>query len=392
MTPRLRTMTSTRPRLAAALIAAALVPWLAPRLAGAQGNISSQGLGFPPGQLSAGALGTGGATGEIDPASPLNPSNLLRWAGTNSLHASYAPEFRRVTLGDDEARTTVSRFPTIAAIVGVSSRALIGVSASTLLDRTFQTTVAIQQVIGADTVPATETFRSEGAINDVRLAGAYQLARVFRLGLGLHVITGQNRLGLARTFPDTSLFGNISRTDRLDYTGQAASAGFEWLVVPHLTLSASGRVGGSLRAKTAGDTTRAKGGVPDRFGASLTYSGITGSNIAVRADWTGWSSLDGIITSGTEARDAWDVSAGGEVSGPRFANRVVGLRVGARRRTLPFTAVGEQVDETSFAGGFAVPLASDRATFDASASHASRSAGDVRETGWTFGFGLTIRP
>lgn len=359
--------------------------------ASAQGTLSTQGLGYPPGQFSAAALGTAGATGETDPSSPLNPANLMRWVGSSSLHASYAPEFRRLSVGGLEANTTISRFPTIGAVVGVSPRWVIGISASTLFDRSFQTSFATTQVIGSDTVDAQESLRSEGAVNDVRLAVAYSLGRRARVGLGAHVVTGQNRFSLSRTFADSAPFGSISRSDRLDYTGQALSLGTEVRAGANLTFSASGRLGGALRVKTPGDTTRARASVPDRLGASVSYNGISGSNLVVRADWTQWSALEGIVTSGTVARDGWDLSAGGEVQGPRVASRVTTLRVGARRRALPFTALGDEVRETSFAGGLSVPLAGERAVFDASALRAARSAGNASETGWTIGFGLTIR-
>ena len=42
----------------------------------AQGNLSTQGLGFPPGQLSTKAISMGGSIGEGDPLSPLNPASL----------------------------------------------------------------------------------------------------------------------------------------------------------------------------------------------------------------------------------------------------------------------------------------------------------------------------
>lgn len=377
----------TAPRSALALLAGAL---LLPATTRAQGSISTQGLGYAPGQFSATTLGSGGATAETDPASPLNPANLLRWTGSNSLHASYAPEFRRLTIGDDDARTTISRFPAIGAVVGVSSRWMVGLAASTLFDRSFQTSFSTVQAIGPDTVDADETLRSEGAVNDVRLAVAYGPGDRFRVGVGAHVVTGQNRLSLARVFPDSSAFRSITRTDRLDFTGQAASVGIEARVATHLIVSASGRLGGALRVKTPGDTTREKANVPDRFGASLSYNGITGSNLVVRAEWNEWSALQGIFTS-TEARDGWDLSAGAESVGPRFANRVTTLRLGARRRTLPFTALGDEVEETSFAGGFSVPLAGERASFDWAASRAARSAGRAKETGWVIGFGLTVR-
>src|ERR1700674_969292 len=46
----------------------------APRLAAAQGNLSTQGAGYPEGELSTGALASGGGLAEFDALSPINPA------------------------------------------------------------------------------------------------------------------------------------------------------------------------------------------------------------------------------------------------------------------------------------------------------------------------------
>ncbi|MGE5750306.1 MAG: hypothetical protein ACM31F_10130, partial [Gemmatimonas sp.] len=42
--------------------------------AGAQGTLSTQGFGYPTGQLSTRALANGGGIGEFDADSPINPA------------------------------------------------------------------------------------------------------------------------------------------------------------------------------------------------------------------------------------------------------------------------------------------------------------------------------
>jgi hypothetical protein len=68
------------------------------------------------------------------------------------------------------------------------------------------------------------------------------------------------------------------------------------------------------------------------------------------------------------------------------------MRAGARFRTLPFGFNGEKVSETSFMGGIGVPLARDRAAFDFSLQHASRSASTIKERGIILSFGLRVSP
>jgi hypothetical protein len=45
--------------------------------AAAQGTLSAQGFGYPPGQLSAYARSVGGGSAETDALSPINPAALM---------------------------------------------------------------------------------------------------------------------------------------------------------------------------------------------------------------------------------------------------------------------------------------------------------------------------
>ena len=89
--------------IAAILLVAGSVP------AVAQGALSVQGLGFPPGQVSTRAEGSGGSTADFDPLSSINPAALAS-VGITSLFLQYAPEFRRVTAGAGTARTPPRAF------------------------------------------------------------------------------------------------------------------------------------------------------------------------------------------------------------------------------------------------------------------------------------------
>jgi hypothetical protein len=124
---------------AAALVGAAAA---APARAAAQSSLGVQGFGYPSGQLSTRASGTGGALAEFDPVSPVNPSALLEFGRTFAAF-QYDPEFRQLTAGSATQRNTIARFPVVA--VGgpfARRRGMFGVSASTFLDRTFATTFA----------------------------------------------------------------------------------------------------------------------------------------------------------------------------------------------------------------------------------------------------------
>lgn len=244
---------------------------------------------------------------------------------------------------------------------------------------------------------ATERVKSIGAIDDVRLATGWEPNSFIQLGVAGHVFTGQNRLFFTQTFPDSLRFVPVQQTSELDYTGFAVSGG----VVLHpsrvLSLGASGRKGANLRAR-AGDTLVASARIPDRVGAGISFAGIPGATISAQVERNLWSSLNGLGSAEARAVDAWDMGGGIEATGPRIIERTVLLRLGARYRTLPFVAAGGEVHELAFAGGLGVQFSRNRAAFDVTVQHASRStdasgsAGSIRERAYTLSFGLRVRP
>ena len=122
-----------------------------------QGALSTQGFGYPPGQLSAHALGTGGASGESDPQSAINPASIADW-GRPAVLFTWAPEYRRIDIGTASDQSSVSRFPLIAAAVPIGDRLTLGLSASTLADRSFETAYEVTEVLNGITVTSTESL------------------------------------------------------------------------------------------------------------------------------------------------------------------------------------------------------------------------------------------
>lgn len=360
----------------------------------AQGALTTQGLGFPPGQMSARAEGSGGSTADFDHLSAINPA-AIAGAGLASLFLQYSPEFRRVTAGDASASTTTARFPVFGAIIPAGESWTVGVGASTFLDRSFETSSQRRDVIGGtlDTVDVTERLRVLGAINDLRLALAWATGPKFRIGAGAHVFTGSNRVRLGEFYPDSGGFISNSQESVVSFSGFAGSVGLQFHPSPTIGFALSARKGAELRANS-GDTAVATANIPDRFSAGVTFEGITGATLSARVSRETWSSLAGLL-SDREARDTWDASVGAEVSGPRVMQRIVMLRAGARRRTLPFNYNGAEVRETAFMAGFGAPLTRNRASFDFALQRAMRSSdggGDVKERGYILSFGLRVSP
>jgi hypothetical protein len=359
--------------------------------AAAQGTLSAQGFGYPPGQLSAYARSVGGASAETDPLSPINPAALmsLRRGG---LYLQSEQETRSVDAAGSSGSTRAFRFPLFSATVPVGTRAMVGVSFSTMLDRTWGTETRGTQVFDTDSVSYTESFRSDGALNDVRFAGAWAIRDNIIVGAGLHVYPGENRMTVAREFDDSLTFAPLRDSANVNFSGVGFSGGVMWRPVRTVTIGASGRLGGTLKLRER-DSLKTSADAPSRFGVGVRYD-VTGIGIAFRADRTMWSNMEGLGSSRSTPQDTWEFGLGADAVGPRILGAQLALRAGARLRELPFLADSQSVRETAFTLGTGAPLARGRATLDLFVEHASRSAGslDASERAWTFGLGLTVRP
>jgi hypothetical protein len=361
--------------------------------AGAQGALSLQGLGYPTGELSARAEGTGGGIADFDALSLVSPASIAA-AGSPALFFQYSPEFRRVTAGSSSAKTTTARFPMIAGILPMGQQWTLGLSSSTFLDRSSETSLVRPVQVGdpGEIVKVTERNRVLGAINDARLALAWEATPALHIGFGVHAFTGSNRITFSEIFPDSSKYVSTTQTGRLSFAGFAGSLGLEYHFSRVIGIALSGRKGGDLRAQS-GDTSIGKARLPDHYSASMTYDGITGATISARVAHDAWSSLGSLSSSGTKAFDGWDTGVGVEATGPRIIQRVLAVRAGARIRTLPFGFNGDKVSEKSFVAGLGVPLARDRASFDFALQRASRTtSGSVKETAYILSFGLRVSP
>jgi hypothetical protein len=353
--------------------------------------LSSQGFGFPTGQFSSRAVGTGGAVAELDPLSPLNPASLGLIA-TRMVYFQIEPEYRKVTLGNSTEKTTIARYPNVFGAIPVGSNWVVSAGASTLLDRTSTTSFDTRPTLSTgETVNMTTKYHIDGAMSDVRLAAGWNARPWLRLGAGAHAIAGHNLVTITQSFADSATFSPFTQAIVLGFSGAAGSAGMQ-LFAKSLAASFSVRAGGTLKV-AAEDTVLGSAHVPTRFGASLAYTGLANSAIAVRTSHDNWSALDGLGTSALKGVDAWDTSVGADIAGPKVSNKIIFLRAGFRTRTLPFQAAGHNVTENSISGGFGTTFANGRVLSDFAATHASRDAGlTASERAWTISIGLTVRP
>lgn len=359
--------------------------------AAAQGSLSVQGFGYPPGQISTRSEGMGGGPAEVDPTSALNPASVVD-VGPSQVYLQYDPEFRTVTSGGTTSKTTTARFPIVSFIIPLSSRLSLGVGASTLVDRSSLTKSNVLQVVDTSRVTVAQSVKVLGAIDDVRAALGYAISPALRIGIGAHVITGTNQLTLIQHFPDSARFTNVVEASRVSYSGNAFSGGFELHPSRVLALGVSGRKGGTIRAES-GDSVIATAKAPDHYGASVEYIGWGGVNLAAHLGRDQWTAMRPLASKGVTAYDSWDIGGGIEAEGPRLIGRTSLVRLGVRHRTLPFSTTGSSVSELSLGGGLGIELARNRARIDVGLLHAGRSSGDaVKEHAYILSLGLRVVP
>ena len=360
--------------------------------AAAQGTLSTQGFGYPAGGLSTHAEALGGSIAENDPLSPMNPAALATW-GRPGFYFQYDPEFRHVQANGTSDNTTTARFPLLAGALNVGPRVTVGISSTTFLDRTWQTSsTGYAHFETGDSSLYNESFSTDGAINDVRLAGSFLVLPSLSVGIAGHVLTGQNRLLTSRTFADTN-FAVFSQGSTLSYTGHSFTGGLDWRPTPTLYVGVSGDAGGTMHAYR-NDTTLSSARVPKRFGVGTVFGGVSGLSLSANAEWHGWSALNGLAESEIKAVDGWDWGLGAEVRAPSLFGQEFPLRLGYRHRILPFEVNTIGVHETDYSLGLGVPVSRGRSRVDFSITRANRSANvpDVSEHAWILRAGFFLRP
>jgi hypothetical protein len=358
----------------------------------AQGALSLQGFGYPGGEISTRALGTGGSLADFDANSPINPAALL--VGSRAtVYLQYDPEFRWVTGTGLNTSTVTARFP-LFLISGKMGQARFSLSYASFLDRTWTNTYQDTQVVGTLRVPSTVTAVSSGGISDIRAAMSWTFSSRLTVGAAIHVFPGENRIVFGRSFPsDSTSFGAFAQTSAFNYSGSAVSFGLIATPIDHINLGVSGRYGFSMHVHQGDSTTVGDANVPNRISFSGAYDGITGTILSARYGTEKWSAMRGLGSAGLSVFDATEFSAGLETGGPRIGAIPIAVRLGYRARQLPFGVGAQQVSETEFTGGLGIPLSSGRAALDLSIAHALRSANvGLSETGWIFSLGIAIKP
>ena len=364
----------------------------------AQGAIGLQGYGYPPGQLTVRAATSGGGLAEFDQAAPLNPAALMNW-GVAGAYIQYAPERRTTTIDGTAVTTTVSRFPVFAIGLPAGQKYSFGISSSTLLERNYSTQLSARQLIRRDSVTTSTATTARGALNDVRFGAAMQVTSWLRAGTALHVLTGENRVRNVRSIApdtgarfDTVTYASITENSTATFAGTALSVGVDIAPTKNFSVAGSARLGFGLRAEL-NDSTSRRADAPSRAGIAARWE-VARSNLTARYNWEGWSSMKELGAESNGVFDTQEYGVGAELPGPKIRGGQMLVRIGARRRDLPYGVAGVQPTEDLLGGGFGFPLGFGRAQVDVGVERATRkvsSLPDVKERGFIYSFGFRLR-
>lgn len=352
-----------------------------------------RGLGHPGRALSARALGTSGALGHFDGQSSVNPA--APWSLSLATTAiTSAQGWRTSTNAGGTGSARDNRFPQFLVGGPIPSTPLsIAISYSTFADRDFTLVTTGTDAPRGEPVAVTDTLVSEGGINDLRMALAWGISPTLQVGVGVHALTGANRMASRRVWAD-STFLSPRQTAELDYTGFGLSAGVILRPVSGVALAGSIRRDGTLTVRRDSAET---GEVTLPWTLSAGARAALGSRLDVAAQVTtrDWSTASpGLEAQGAiGARNTIEASAGLEYArNPRNRDHLP-VRVGVRAAQLPFLlAEGTQPRELAVSVGTSLRFASNSAGVDLALERFRRTQGnDFRETGWTFSLGFSVR-
>jgi hypothetical protein len=370
------------------LIAAA-VPGLA---VGQSSQFGIRGLGIPIRAISPRATATGGAFAPFDIESGTNPASIGPIVQFTALFST-AQSFRSSTNPFGSASGRDSRFPHIVAAGPIGgTRLAAAVSLSGYTDRSFSLGTVDSIDLRGTRVAVFDTLSSRGGLSDVRLAGAWRASSWLNLGVGLHAITGSNRIDSRKVFSD-STYAIAVETSQLSYLGLGVSAGIMARVASTLTIAGVFRTDG--HANIERDTLRiAETDLPTSWGLAVRWQPTQKIGWAASYQAKNWSTADADIRGqgGIGAENVFEASTGIEIVRDLRNPGSRPLRFGTFYHTLPFPLrSGKQAHEYGISAGTGFRFTAGRGGLDLSLQQLWRSDGDgytERATILTLGFSL----
>jgi hypothetical protein len=375
-----------RVRRSILLVAGASVLLAGP--ASAQSLLSAGGLGLPVEPVDArshalGGLGLGLFGPAVVPTAPAAAADLLAPEVSFTLVQSWAD-----LEGPANPTAGGARFP----VIGVAYP-LFGVGFATLtfagmMDQRWQGESEGQIDLAGETVNVTDRFDSDGGVSAVRLGFARRISPALAIGFNAGVFTGDLTRTFSRSFDVSTAGPSIpSLTSRgiWSYEGPTLGFGAQWDIGEFFRAAGTVTWSGQLDANPVDDTD-GRGeeyDIPTEYRLGVSGALLPSLTLVLGATYANW---EGFVDGSDEGRSTLGFGVGLELGDVRLVGRETPIRLGYRRKDLPFRFDGADATESALTGGLGINLAQfgdvPLARMDLAIEKGSRSAGPISESFW----------
>jgi len=367
----------------------------------AQSLFNAAGIGLPMEAVDgrARALGSNGLGLPQASLLPADPAASARLGVPSGLMVAQPSWVDLTRAGDSSHRYfRGSRFPLFAAVYPIQG-GMVSLLASSVLDQAYRGERAIEVDLGGDTTLATDQFEQAGAVSSLSVAYARMVSGSTSVGVSVGRYAGSVVRSLVREFGDSAVLNQVlpyGSAGSWSYSGYQVTVGVSSDVARFLRVAGSATYSTELDADPTGQTTGAGRSfhipLQLRLGVSSQLApGLTLSSSASRADW---SETEGDLLGAGAAGSATSFGAGLELAQVSLFGRTTPLRLGFRRRGLPFALEGESAREQSFSGGLGLPLNVTNevvlAGLDVAVEKGNRTSGSYREDFWRATLSLKV--
>ena len=280
-----------------------------------------------------------------------------------------------------------TRFPTISASYPYAG-SVFSIYLGSFLDQDFEIRSEETIQLRGESVGARNRFTSTGSIGRASLGWSRSVREVFAVGMtvGSYVGTTERRFSLLLDTEDVGIgVEPYEIGSRLRASGLVVGAGASWN--PNAFVRVSGALSWSdeLVLAPAAEELSERGvyRIPLELRLGGTANLAPGFSIHSGVSYADWSDAGADLRAGGSREAVWSFGGGLEWAGLSFLGRPIPLRIGARRRALPFDSGGAPASEFVLTGGFGVNLvdAEDQplARFEIGYERGSRTAGPIDE-------------
>ena len=364
-----------------------------PGVSAGQSILGAGGLGIRAEPLDAvqralGGVGPAAGTASVLPGEPTASLDLLAPTVTFTIQ----PTWGDYTLGSEEGDFRGTRFPILGFAYPLGIQSVLTVTAGSVFEQRWTAVTQGTVDVSGESIPITDTFRSDGGVSALRVGFARRLSTTFAVGAS----AGLYRSHVDRTFNrsfDRELdslevatqIAPYGDAGRWTYSGPVASVNASWDPMDVVQLGASlgwsGTISGEPVGITEGGTIEVSAPLEIRVAATTILSPAL--SLTAGLSTANWADLGNPEIDALAVGRVTTLGAGLQWRAGSFWAGELPLRLGYRHTEFPFLFKGESAAENTISGGFSIVVAQalgiPLATVDAAVEIGSRSAGDLDE-------------